>query len=52
MPGGSASNQQLINLLKEVLAEQSKNLVATMNAGRVRKIDPVVAASRCVAQDC
>ena len=52
MLGESASNRHVNNVLKEVLGDQSKTLVATMNAGGVGHIDPLVAASRGVAQDC
>ena len=52
MLGESASNQRLINVLKDVLADQSNNLVATMDARQVGNMDPVFAASRGVAWDC
>ena len=49
MLGESAGDQALNNVLKEVLSDQSDNLVATMDLGRMGNMHHVFAASRGVA---
>ena len=50
--GESADNQQLEDALKGILGEQSGTLLSTASHERARKVSPLFAASRGVAQDC